>query len=297
MRLARVAAEVARVAAASLLLPLAISIVCVAFSKAGIFAPPKYELLTSESYTSAIVLAQPLFAALVPWFVFARTGTDSTWKGAASCAFKAILGVIAADWLWILGFIVWACVVTARPIENLHIGVGMVTGFVFQIAAILAISLLAVLIVVGPGSAVAAFAALFGLADFTRGRARWIAAGSLMPLAYLGLLTATCFAGSARFSGAAYASEIPKILSILWLTGASIGCAVVLASVSVQPNCGRVRRFVFLGAATLGFLVGGGILFHLSMERAGGELWPPLFLPPETSRVVVHGLSGVPNSQ
>jgi hypothetical protein len=102
-----------------------------------------------------------------------------------------------------------------------------------------------------------------------------------MALTYLGLLAATCLAGSARFSGAAYTSDTPKLLAILWLTGASIGSAVVLAALSVQPGCGRVQRCVFMGAAVLGILVGGGILFHLSTERAGGELWSPLFLLPE----------------
>ena len=281
MRFGKATAEVSQVSAASLLLPLAISIACVAFSRAGIFASPKYELAASESYISAVVLSQPLFAALVPWFVFARTGVDSSWKGVASCALKAIIGVVVADWLWILGSIVWACVVTARPMGTLHIGVGLIPDIVLQIAAIVAIPLLAVLTVIGPGSAVAAFAALCGLVSFTRRGAWWIAVGPPMALTYLGLLAATCLAGSARFSGAAYTSDTPKLLAILWLTGASIGSAVVLAALSVQPGCGRVQRCVFMGAAVLGILVGGGILFHLSTERAGGELWSPLFLLPE----------------
>jgi hypothetical protein len=279
LKIGSLATEIVGVLKSTIVLPLTSSVVFCMFASSGILGG--YEAWGSERgqfYTALMVMSQPLFAVLSAWLAY----TDPALTAGRRAGFRAVatitLGAAVADSMWMSGFALATMIV---PAVARHFTYRSVLSLPLEIAFVIAVTFIMAIVLLLPPCATAVMAsrACRGACQTSpemRRRPRR-AALPLSVLAYLALMVATWIAGSWKFSKGT-ASDSLMLPLILWLSGATIGCATSFAALSIRIGLDVARRRWFFAAAFLGFLIGLGILFHLCTESTGGEIWPPLFI-------------------
>ena len=271
--------DLAGVAQSAMIVPVGTTIVFFMFARSGVFGGAgTWYSGGSDEYLSLIVLSQPLFAIVAAWLAYMQLPTVTVLKGTLRVIAKIIFGIVLTDWLWVLGYFIYICIV---EMVNGQFGHWPILILLFAVIVVSACVLLITAIHLFPPCAIAAAIGLVCGDAFQPGERKWLN-GPLVKfsgaIGYLGLLAATWIAGSVKYSGFLRGDESEKVLLTLWLVGGTIGCSTSFAALSMRGEVSIMRRRLILAAALLGFLIGLGVLFHLSTERAGGELWPPLFV-------------------
>lgn len=278
-RMGPLATDIVGVLTSAMLIPLTLSVVFCMFASSGVLGG--YEAWGSERgqfYTALMVMSQPLFSVLSAW----RAYTDPALTTGRRAAFRAVstitLGVAVADSVWMSGFVLATMIVPAMARRFTY---RSVLSLPLEIAFVVAVTFLTAVVLLLPPCATAVMAsrACRGACPTSPEKPRRLrpAAIPLSVLAYLALMVTTWIAGSWKFSKGT-ASDSLMLPLILWLSGATIGCATSFAALSIRTGLDTARRRWFFAAALLGFVIGLGILFHLCTESTGGEIWPPLFI-------------------
>ncbi len=279
LKMRSVAKAIAGGLTSAMLIPLTSSVVFCMFASSGILGG--YEAWGGESgqfYTALMVMSQPLFAVLSAWLAY----TDPALAAGGRAMIRAIstitLGVVIADCVWMSGFALATMILPAmarhftyRSVLSLPLEIAIVAAVTFLLAVVLLLPPCVTAAVIGRACRGAS------LAGSEKVRRLGPAALPFGVLAYIALLVATWMAGSWKFSKDT-ASDSLMLPLILWLSGATIGCATSFAALSVRTGPDAARRRWFFAAALFGFAIGLGILFHLCTEGNGGEIWPPLLI-------------------